>query len=80
METLPEEITDLIKLEQIEKGRPHQKKLNNFDIYGLVSDMIFDFVVILLDIPALIWYGWLEVLVSNGHCGGDSGTTYGIYM
>ena len=42
--------------------------------------MIFDFVVILLDIPALIWYGWLEVLVSNGHCGGDSGTTYGIYM
>ena len=50
---------------------------------------IFEVLVILLDFPAFIWYGWLDVLQNDGHCGGqvlslsevgDEKTTYGIYM
>ena len=41
--------------------------------------MAFDFLIILFDVPAYIWYWWLDVLVQTGYCGGDSGTTYGIY-
>ena len=56
---LPKEITDMIPLDRIDEGRPHQIRLNNFDMFGLFSDMIIDFAIILLDVPALIWYGWL---------------------
>jgi len=40
----------------------------------------FDFLVILLDVPAFVWYGWLEVFKNDGLCAGDSGTMYGIWM
>jgi len=44
----------------------------------LLAHSIFDFIVILLDVPAFIWYGWLEVLNKDGHCDKDS--SYGIWM
>ena len=55
-------------------------RLNKLEMCSSLSDMTFDFLVIMLDIPALIWYWWLDVLVKRGWCGGDTGTTYGIYM
>ena len=69
----------MIQLDHIEKGRAHQIRLNNFKLFGLFTDFVFDFTVIWLDIPALIWYFWLKFLVERGECGGDNGT-FGIYM
>jgi hypothetical protein len=42
--------------------------------------LIFDFLTILLDFPSFVWHGWLEVFHKDEICGGDTGTSYGIYM
>ena len=34
----------------------------------LTVPFLFDFLAILFDVPALIWYGWLKVLAQDGHC------------
>ena len=57
--------------------------MNKISIIWEVLRCIFEVLVILLDFPAFIWYGWLDVLENDGHCGAqDDGTfdTYGIYM
>ena len=69
----------MIPFNRLMDGRDHQVRLNKYDRNSLVSDTVFDFLVVLFDVPAYIWYWWLEVLVQTGYCGGDSGTTYGIY-
>ena len=60
-------------------ARIQQIRLSNFRLFGLVSDMVFDFSIIWLDIPALVWYFWLDRSVDWGWCGGDNGT-WGVYM
>lgn len=40
--------------------------------------MAIDFVIILIDAPAFVWYGWLDVMRKNDHCG--PGDEYGIYV
>ena len=42
--------------------------------------MTFDFFIILSDMPAVVWYWWLQHFVKKGKCGDMSGTTYGVYM
>ena len=46
-------------------------------MYFCLLHFVIDFLVILLDAPAFIWYGWLKVLNVDGHCGDN--TKYGIW-
>ena len=82
-EALPQDVTDLIEMKQLIEARNYNKGVNKISIAWEVMRCIFEFSVILLDFLAFVWYGWLDVLQRNGHCGqsdSDSPDTYGIYM
>lgn len=64
----------------MQEARIYNLGLNSIDLAWVFAYFIFDFTVILFDIPAFIWYGWLKVMQKDDHCGGDNDETYGIYM
>ena len=68
---LPEEVSELIPMTQLVEARLYNRGVNCISISWEILRCIFEFTVILLDVPALIWYGWLDVLENDGHCGGD---------
>ena len=56
--------------------------INGVDIAWVIANFIFDFCVILFDVPAYVWYGWLEVLRTTGQCGpqtNEGGLQYDIW-
>ena len=55
----------------------YNKGYNNLDLIWFTANFVFDFSVILFDIPALVWYGWLDVLLKDGHCGDNAYDVYG---
>lgn len=71
------QIKDIVTIEQVLDAQKYQTSQNFFDILFKTMTFLFDFFAILFDIPAMIWYGWLQVLAENGHC--DDGP-YGIWM
>ena len=77
---LPETVTNILPLEQLKKARIYNIGINSIDLVWVFANFIFDFMVILFDIPAFIWYGWLKVMQNDEYCGGDTDKTYGIYM
>ena len=76
---LPEEVRALIPIKQLVEARKYNRGQSNLDFAHHLITFAFMFTVILLDFPAFVWYGWLDVLRDDGYCGGDSGTTYDIY-
>ena len=68
---LPEEVIELIPMTQLVEARLYNRGVNCISIAWEILRCIFEFAVILLDVPAFIWYGWLDVLENDGHCGGD---------
>ena len=77
-ELLDKDVTDLIPMTQLTEARAYNRGVNAISILWEVQRCIFEFVVILLDFPAFIWYGWLDVMRNDGHCDQDS--QYGIWM
>ena len=80
-------------MEKIEASRKYNLGGTYISILYYVLNFIFEFSVIFFDIPAYIWYGWLDVLRNDGHCSttvannntdaamaADGTHTYGIYM
>ena len=65
---LDTQIKDLIPVEHLLSTKVVMTDQNLFDILLLVFPFVFDFVAILFDVPAFIWYGWLQVLAENDHC------------
>ena len=61
----------MIPMTQLVEARLYNRGVNCISISWEILRCIFEFTVILLDVPALIWYGWLDVLKNDGHCGGD---------
>ena len=59
---LPDKVKALFPLEKLRDARAYNKGYNNLDLVWFTANFVFDFLVILFDIPALIWYGWLDVL------------------
>ena len=54
---------------QLIEARKYNRGVNCISIVWEILRTIFEFTVILLDFPAFIWYGWLDVLENDGHCG-----------
>ena len=59
---LSDKVKALFPLEKLKDARAYNKGYNNLDIIWFTANFVFDFLVILFDIPALIWYGWLDVI------------------
>ena len=77
------DVTLIIPMSQLIEARLYNQGNVGISIAWEALRCIFEVTVILLDFPAFIWYGWLDVLQKDGHCGGldvDGRTTYGIYM
>ena len=77
-EKLPEEIKDLVPRKQLSESIKYSKSDLKLQLLFMVMDRIFNIVFIVIDLPAIVWYGWLEVLENDGHCG--AGDTYDIWM
>jgi hypothetical protein len=65
---LPKDVTDILTLENIKSNIPYNKELNRIDFLWPTAHFVFDFLMILLDVPAFIWYGWSKILYQNGNC------------
>mmetsp|Transcript_9330 Transcript_9330/g.11419 ORF Transcript_9330/g.11419 Transcript_9330/m.11419 type:complete len:175 (-) Transcript_9330:777-1301(-) len=61
-------MTSILPIDQLKDARLYNRGINNIDIVWLVADFIFDFLVILLDLPSFVWYGWLKVLKNDDEC------------
>ena len=70
---LPSAVTSIYPFEKLVEAHSYKKGLNNIDIVFFLLLFVFDFSVILLDVPAFIWYGWLSVFESDGTCDKDFG-------
>ena len=87
-DALPTDVTSIIPMTQLTDNRKYNQGINNVSIAWEILRCIFEVCVILFDFPAFIWYGWLDILQKDGHCGGEAmtiteiedRTTYGIYM
>ena len=66
---LSDKVKALFPLDKLKDARAYNKGYNNLDLIWFSANFVFDFLVILFDIPALIWYFWLDVLQNDGHCG-----------
>ena len=71
---LPVKVTEILPIEQLKDARVYNRGINCVDIIWHIANFVFDFAVILLDFPAFIWYGWIEV---NHQC--DTESEYGIW-
>ena len=49
-------------------AREYNKGMNNLDLAWPTVYFVFDFCMILFDVPAFIWYGWLKVLYEGDLC------------
>ena len=58
---LPLKVTEILPIEQLMDARVYNRGINSVDIIWHIANFIFDFVVMLLDFPSFIWYGWIEV-------------------
>ena len=65
---LSKHVTDLISMDQLTSARAYNRVVNCISIVWEIQRCLFEFLVILLDLPAFIWYGWLDVLQNDGHC------------
>ena len=75
----------MITEEEMEKSRVYNLGVMAITITYRLVMFFFEFFVILFDIPAVVWYGWLSVLEKNSDCGPQDDTdgeqnTYGIWM
>ena len=59
---LSDKVKALFPLDKLKDARAYNKGYNNLDLIWFTANFVFDFLVILFDIPALIWYGWLDVI------------------
>jgi len=90
---LPKLVIEMISIEKVEESRKYNLGGIYISILFYILTFIFEFCVIYFDIPAYIWYGWIDVLRNDGHCklmvannetdaamAADGTHTYGIYM
>ena len=66
---LSDKVKALFPYDKLKDARAYNKGYNNLDLIWFTANFVFDFCIILFDIPALVWYGWLDVLQNDGHCG-----------
>ena len=60
--TLSNDITSILPLTQLKESRLYNLGNVSISILWEFLRCIFEGIVILFDVPALVWYGWLDVL------------------
>ena len=50
------------------KNVVYNQGLNTIDLVSVTGHFLLTFCAIFFDVPALIWYGWLQVLSELGMC------------
>ena len=66
--------------EKLWKTVVYNQGLNTIDLVSVTGHFLLTFCAIFFDVPALIWYGWLQVLSELGMCEDGDDDTYGIWM
>lgn len=75
---MDQRIKDVYKEEVLEETRSYKAGINTYDILFPTMWFLIEFTMILFDVPALLWYGWLTVFEKSGLCEGDN--SYSIWM